>query len=69
MVGCSGNAPAGRDARRIYSPPRLFNGLTAQNLNPCCERELAADPHAYEVARRLTSRGFAARTGHLVVDR
>src|SRR4051812_34858391 len=29
VVGCAGNAPAGRKARRIYSPSRLFIGLTA----------------------------------------
>ena len=29
MVGCAGNAPAGCEARRIYSPSRLFSGLTA----------------------------------------
>lgn len=37
MVGCAGNAPAGRDARWIYSPPRLFNGLTALKWNPVLE--------------------------------
>ena len=33
MVGCAGNAPAGRKARRIYSPSRLFSGLTAHGIN------------------------------------
>ena len=37
LMGCAGNAPAGRDARRIYSPPRLFNGLTARNWSPVLE--------------------------------
>ena len=32
MVGCAGNAPAGRKARRIYSPSRLFSGLTALDI-------------------------------------